>query len=74
MARKCWGDHSFVHLLGCQLLELVIGEHRKQRGDRVDGQLVHPAYATSNSRLLFCALPAGTLFLPTFEGERDSGC
>jgi hypothetical protein len=29
-----------------KLFELVIGEHRKQRGDRMDGQFSHPAYAS----------------------------
>ena len=25
-----------------KLVKLVVGEHRKQRGDRMDGELAHP--------------------------------
>jgi hypothetical protein len=37
---------AFSHATSRLLFELVIGEHRKQRSNRVDGKLVHPAYAT----------------------------
>jgi hypothetical protein len=32
--------------IGRKLVELVIGEHREQRGDGMDGQLAHPACAS----------------------------
>ena len=51
-----------MHLLGCQLLELVIGEHRKQRGDRMDGELAHPACASSYT-LSAPAIPSGVAFI-----------
>jgi hypothetical protein len=50
VARRGYLFRRLTHLLGCQLLELVIGEHRKQRGDRVDGQLAHPAYASVGAK------------------------
>jgi hypothetical protein len=63
VARRGYLFRRLTHLLGCQLLELVIGEHRKQRSDRMDGQLAHPAYASPPRILSAPACPSGVAFI-----------